>query len=824
MHSLSSIASVLGIELPAQEDRQITELVTDSRKIYFPHQTLYFALRGATTNGHQYISKAYENGIRAFVVEEILDADPYPGAIFLLQEDSLLALQKIAAWHRTEFSLTVIGITGSNGKTIVKELLFQLLYQHYSIVRSPRSYNSQLGVPLSVWNIGEANTLGIFEAGISRTGEMAKLQSIIQPQMGIVTFIGDAHAGGFSSVEEKIKEKLKLFSRSAILFYCADEKLLDAEVHSFVSTENPALELFSWSRQPGTPLQILYTKIIGSTTEINCSYHQENFSFTIPFTDEASIHNCITCCCVLLHLGVEIFSLQKKMEALRPVGMRLELKKGKANCSIINDSYNSDINSVSIALQFLAQQQQHEARSIIISDVFQSAHAPLDLYQHIAKMVSRLRLKHFIGIGYQLKQHAHLFHGIEKTSFFDSSEEFIRQMSSFHFRDETILLKGARVFEFEKISRLLELQTHQTVLEINLDALRSNLLMYRQQLNPGVKMMLMVKAFSYGSGSYEIAGLLQQIGVDYLAVAYTDEGITLRQNGITLPIMVLNVDENAFESLLEYQLEPEMFGINIFRSFSHFLQNKSVENYKVHIKLDTGMHRLGFTEDNVDELCTELSSSTTVKVASAFSHLAASDNPDEDPFTKEQFRIFAGRADKIEAATGHSFLRHISNTSGISRFPDLQLDMVRLGIGLYGVDSNEDMQKKLEVVTTLRSTIAQIKEVKKGESVGYGRQYKLENDATIAVVRIGYADGFRRVFGNGVGKFWVNGHLCPIAGNVCMDMTMIDVTGINVAEEDEVIIFGKELPVQQLATWSNTIPYEIFTDISQRVQRVYYQE
>lgn len=823
-YSTEQITEILHVHLQPDNDVTITEVATDSRKIFFPASTLFFALPGTYKSGELFIEDLIAKGVRSFVVNENYASAHEKNIIFFRVADVLIALQNFASWHRNQFQLPVIGITGSNGKTIVKELLFQMLYKDEVIVRSPKSYNSQLGVALSVCEINKHHTLAIFEAGISRIGEMDLLQKMIQPQIGIFTFAGAAHAEGFKSFNEKIKEKLKLFVSSKILFYCADEKILDEEIQQFKKNTNPSLVLFTWGKQTNADLKVTDIACVNGTTNINCEYKGDEFYITIPFTDEASLHNCLTALCVLLYLNYPVSNVQKKMLELRPVQMRLELKKAINNCSIINDSYNSDINSINIALHFLMQQQQHVKRTVILSDVFESGDASAAFYEKIAAMIAQLNLHYFIGVGCHLKKYANLFRGKNQVHFYENTAELIAALPQLNFHNETILLKGARVFQFEKISEALELQTHQTVLEINLDAMRHNLNLYRAQLNKDVKLMVMVKAFSYGTGSFEVANLLQHAGIDYLAVAYTDEGIALRENGITLPIMVLNSDESAFNNLVEFNLEPEIFSLSLFKKFSNYLQEQNITKYKIHLKLDTGMHRLGFVEEDLPALCGLLESNKICIVASVFSHLAASDDKNEDAFTEKQRYLFLQMSEKIESVLGYRFIKHLSNTAGISRLPSLQMDMVRLGIGLYGVDANAEMQQKLQVVNTLRSTIAQIKTVAEGESVGYGRKAFLNAEKRIAVVRIGYADGYRRMFGNGAGQIWVNGKLAPIVGNVCMDMTMIDVTGINANEEDEVIIFGNELPVQQLATWGSTIAYEIFTDVSQRVQRIYYQE
>ena len=826
MHSLrfSDIAGILETKpLQLQTDPVIESLLTDSRKLLLPAGTLFFAINGPQKNAAAFIPSLYDKGVRCFITGNDLAENKIkdlPEAGFIRVADPLAALQQIAAYHRHRFHYPVMGITGSNGKTIVKEWLYQLLNNDYNIIRSPKSYNSQVGVPLSVWNMNDSHALGIFEAGISLPGEMQHLQRIIDPDIGIFTYTGDAHSEGFENLPQKINEKLQLFTNSKVLIYCADDELLEESVNAFKNAANNELLLFGWSKKMAGGLFINKIEKQEDATTIHCTYRETGFNFIIPFTDDASIHNAITCCCVLLYLNIPVSAIAAHIYQLRPVEMRLELKEGINNCSIINDSYSADMNSLSIALDFLAQQQQHQKRTLILSDVLQSGYEPGDLYKNIAAILSEKKLFRFIGIGPQVSAHASAFDNISNRIFFDSTDAFLKHMASLHFQDETILLKGARIFRFEKISHVLEQKMHETVLEINLNALRDNLKQYRQLLHKDVKLMAMVKAFSYGSGSYEIASLLQHAAVDYLAVAYADEGVALRKTGIRLPIMVMNTEEAGFGNITAFQLEPELYSFNISRSFDNYLQQHHISNYPVHIKLDTGMHRLGFLEADVDELCTFLERSPQLKIISVFSHLAASDEKAQDDFTNGQATLFASMAATIERRIGYSFLKHIANTSAIHRHPHMQLDMVRLGIGLYGVDAN----LRLQNVTTLKTTISQVKAVKKGETVGYSRKGVVDKDSVIAVVRIGYADGYPRLLGNGSGKMLLHDELVPVIGNVCMDMTMLDITGIEAAEGDEVTVFGEKLPVSKVAAWAQTIPYEILTNISQRVKRVYYEE
>lgn len=821
-YTINDISNLLGLPHDCSNHYPVRHLVIDSRKIYFPETSLFFALQSSRQDGHNYVTELYSKGVRSFVVSAAVDERIYPGACFLKVADTLKALQQVAAYHRHRFSYPVIGITGSNGKTIVKEWLFQLLNTEYNIVRSPRSYNSQVGVPLSAWQMDTLHELAIFEAGISQPGEMEKLQAIIDPTIGIFTFLGNAHNEGFANHRQKIDEKLKLFINSKVLFYCADEKELYNAIEPFAKQHN--IQVFSWGKAGGTDLHIAGIHSSGDNSTVQASYRQQAFEIVIPFTDEASVHNALTCCAVLLYLNIPAAQLNEKMQQLRPVEMRLEMKQGNNNCSIINDSYSADINSLTIALDFLEQQQQHPKRSLVLSDLLQTGQAEEQLYKTVAAIVAQKELYRFVGIGPHISQHRHLFAALPSATFFASTEEFLSAAQQLGFRDETILLKGARIFRFEKISRLLEQKQHQTFLEIDLNAIRHNLRAYKNHLHKNVKMMAMVKAFSYGIGSYEIASLLQHAGIDYLGVAYADEGVELRKAGIRLPIMVMNAEEAGFDAIVQHRLEPELYSFNILHSFKNYLQQNNISNYPVHIKYDTGMHRLGFEPAQLHELCRELVASPAFTIVSFFSHLAGSSDAVHDAFTKEQGRLFKEGAAVLETALGYPVIKHIANTSGIHRHPELQMDMVRLGIGMYGVDELEVMQHQLKNVATLKTTISQVKHIKKGESVGYSRSAVAEHDMLIATVRIGYADGYPRLLSNGKGQMLVNGQLAPVVGRICMDMTMLDITHIPAAEEDEVIVFGEDLPVTQLAGWAQTIPYEILTNISQRVRRLYFEE
>jgi alanine racemase len=671
----------------------------------------------------------------------------------------------------------------------------------------------------------EQHTLAIFEAGISQAGEMEKLERIIQPTIGVLTNIGEAHSEGFMARTHKSREKLQLFRNCEILIGRETDFLAQKEISKFFGGQPDVL---TWGYSGDNEFVLKSIKKNSGITEITLLYKNDTKKIVIPFDDDASVENAITCCCVLLQMNIRAIDVEKRMRALQPVNMRLELKKGINHCNIINDSYSADLSSLEIALNFLDQQKAGTHKTVILSDFLQSALKNDELYAVILDSLKKHKVERLIGIGEtitaQFSQRSDIS-GSLSLELFGSTEDFLRQFRSSHFKEETILIKGARVFEFEKIVQLLEQKVHQTVLEINLNAIVHNLKVYQSHLQPETKVMAMVKAFAYGSGGAEIAGILQYHKVDYLGVAYADEGVDLRKAGITLPIMVMNPEESAFESLVGYNLEPDIYSFGLLQAFENFLQNEGIRQYPVHIEIETGMNRLGFAAEEIGVLADHLAKTSLVKVQTVFSHLAASEDPAEDEFTLQQFSRFQQAVKKLKEKLHYTFVQHIANSGAIFRLPQLQLGMVRLGIGLYGVDSAGSHQSGLQPVATLKSTIAQLKHLKAGESVSYNRMGVIKKDSVIATIRIGYADGFSRRLGNEKGKMWVKGKLVPVIGVVCMDMTMIDVTGVaEVKEGDEVIIFGKQLPIQQIAEWAGTIPYEVMTSISQRVKRVYFEE
>ena len=791
-YTIQHIASLLDAKSSIPHDCIIEHLLFDSRKIYAPASSLFFAIKGDRRDGHQFIATLIEKGVGSFVVSNEFNTRKFKEANFIFVDDTVKALQQLAILHRRKFTIPVIGITGSNGKTIVKEWLYQLLHEDYAIVRSPKSFNSQIGVPLSVWNMNEFHTLAIFEAGISQPGEMEILEQIIQPTIGVLTNIGEAHSSGFDSLEEKEREKKILFRHADI-----PEALSITDIQK------------------------------GKWTTITATKDGISFQITIPFNDEASIQNAITCWQVLLHLGYKNETIAKRMQQLTPVNMRLELKKAINHCVLINDSYSADLSSFEIALDFLSLQNSFTRKTVILSDFLESSLPDKILYGRIVESLVKQKVQQVIAIGPRISsalQNNDLLKNITFQSF-PSTEKYLEQFLSTQFKEEAILIKGARVFAFEKIVQLLEQKVHQTILEINLNAIVQNVKAYQRYLQPSTKMMAMVKAFAYGSGGAEIAGVLQNENVDYLGVAYVDEGIELRKAGITLPVMVMNADEDSFEALVEYNLEPVLYSFEFLNAFHFYLQQEGLQHFPVHLEIETGMNRLGFPLEEMKELATFIKQHKTIKIQSVFTHLAASDDKKYDDFTHQQFEKFREAVQYLKKKIKDSFLAHIANSSAVVRYPDMQMDMVRLGIGMYGVDYSNTKSLNLQTVATLKSTIAQIKILQAGESVSYNRQTIVNKETKIATIRIGYADGYPRRLGNGIGRVWLKGKQVPIIGTVCMDMLMIDISTVaDVKIGDEVQLFGDAISIREVAAWAGTIAYEIMTGISQRVKRVYFQE
>ncbi|HAH24418.1 MAG TPA: bifunctional UDP-N-acetylmuramoyl-tripeptide:D-alanyl-D-alanine ligase/alanine racemase, partial [Prolixibacteraceae bacterium] len=766
-------------------------------------------------------------GVRAFVVSDYTEAFVgYRNCCFIVVPNTLEALQKLAAWNRSQYDIPVVGITGSNGKTIVKEWLFELLHNH-AVIRSPKSYNSQVGVPLSVWNLSGDYELAIFEAGISKPGEMQNLQRIIQPTIGILTNIGESHQENFVSKQQKLEEKLKLFESCDTLIYCKDQPL----VESVISNDgiNPSVKLIAWSFIDERA--DLYFRIEEVEGGVVLLYSESDFKsdseykyrISLPFQDTANLENAAHCLAFILSQHYADSAVLESFRTLQPVAMRLEMKEGINNCLLINDYYNSDINSLQIALSFLNNHAQspYLGTTVILSDIQQSGIPDKQLYQEVARLLQLNKTSHLIGIGPHIHKRAGLFE--MPSEFYESTDQFLESYQPQSFHQECILLKGARDFHFERISSVLQKKYHQTMLEIDLNALTDNLNLFRSMLHPETRIMVMVKAFSYGSGMAEIARILQFHKVDYLAVAVADEGVELRQAGIDLPIVVMNPEEHSFENMIEFRLEPNIYSEEIFDAFRKVLQQNAVVRYPVHLKLDTGMHRLGFdSEETIKRLLAKLLVQEQMVVRSVFSHLAGADEDMHDEFTISQVEQFLQFSSMITEKLPYKVFRHILNSAGIERFPQYQFEMVRLGIGLYGVSAMGNQQ--IRSISRLKTSISQLRMIPAGQTVGYGRKGVITHDSQIAVLPIGYADGYDRRLSNGVGKVYLKGRIVPVIGNICMDMCMIDVTGLPVSVGDEVELMGEHIPVSDIAQTIGTIPYEILTGISQRVKRVYLQE
>ena len=790
----------------------IDNVCIDSRSLQNNKNTLFFAIVGPNNDAHIYISSLIEKGVQNFVVTHI-SAGLSDKANFFVVENTLDALQRYAAHHRSRFDFPVFGLTGSNGKTIVKEWLNFLLSPEFNIIRSPKSYNSQVGVPLSVISINDKHNLGIFEAGISKMNEMQKLEFIIKPTIGILTNIGTAHDEGFENLEKKIAEKLKLFKHSSLIIY-QKNKSVDALIDSNIKT-------FTWSFADATADVFVVKKILDHKTNLEIHNGKDHFEIQIPFQDEASIENAVSCLMVLLNLKYSTATIQNRMQWLYPVEMRLKVKTGSNNTTLIDDSYSSDFQSLKIALDFLESQKQYKNKTLILSDIFQSGLSNEELYSKVAQLITSNNINRVIGIGETISVFKHKF---KNCVTFKNTADFFLNLNDLNFNNETILIKGARHFQFEGIVAALEEKTHETVLEINLNSISHNLSFYKSKLKPATKMMVMVKAFGYGSGGFEIAKLLEHHKVDYLGVAFADEGISLKNTGITLPIMVLNPETTSFSAIIQYKLEPEIYGLKGLNAFLKIAEQRKLKNFPIHIKLDTGMHRLGFEEENIDELIAILKDNKFVTVKSILSHMATSDELKHIEFAHSQINLFEKLSAKLIAELQIKPIRHILNTSGISNFPRAQYDMVRLGIGLYGVSNNDEEQKYLESVGTLKSIISQIRTIQAGESVGYGRRFIADKPTKIATIPIGYADGISRRWGNGVGFVTINNKKATIVGSICMDMLMVDSTEINCKEGDSVVVFGESPTVTFIANQLQTIPYEILTSISQRVKRIFYRE
>ena len=821
MYNSTQLSEILNASLVGDSNHSIEYLLIDSRQLTEPSLTVFIALTSERNDAHQYIYGLCQKGVKTFIVNHIpencvgLEDD----ICFIIVADTLTALQKLATHHREQFAIPVIGVTGSNGKTVVKEWLYQLLKTDYIITRSPKSYNSQVGVPLSIWQLNSKHTLGIFEAGISQLGEMDLLRDIIQPTIGVFTSLGTAHDEGFKNISQKLNEKLQLFSHCETVIVNA---LSFKDEHMELLNEH----VFLISKKSNATLQILEIENLFTHTTIIANYKNEQIKINIPFTDSASVDNAITCWAVLLHFNIAQQEIEKRMNLLQAVAMRLELKLGNNNCVLINDFYNSDINALEIALHHQKQQHRGGNKVVILSDIEQSGKLSWELYEHVAKLMTQFHIDTVIGIGKEISSQKNLFN--QGTYFFDTTQAFISESknnSELQFHNAIILLKGARSYGFEMISKHLQQKSHDTVLEINLNRLVHNLNFYRSQINKDTRIMCMVKATGYGSGSTEIAFTLQHHHADYLAVAYADEGVELRKTGIHLPIMVMSPEESSYDDMIEYRLEPEIYSFKVAVEFLQALQTKAIsEPYPVHIKLDTGMKRLGFEKNQLNELCALLKNEPLLKVKSIFSHLVASDDKTFDEFTNSQISLFETLAEQIEHTIGYKTLKHICNSGAITRLKHAHYNMVRLGIGMYGVGFNDIEKHNLQNISSLKTRISQIKELEIGETVGYNRKGVATKKMKIATIPIGYADGFSRKLGNGNFSVFINHKSCNTVGNICMDMCMVDVTDIDCNEGDEVIVFETNEQLMQLSKSMETIPYEVLTGISTRVKRVYVQE
>ena len=822
MYTIEKITTLIGARRVGESEAQIGWLLTDSRSLCFPEATLFFALSSARNDGHRYVGDLYRRGVRNFVVSHLPQSiNDYPDANFLVVMSPLEALQRLAERHRDEFDIPIVGLTGSNGKTMVKEWLYQLLSPSMVVTRSPRSYNSQIGVPLSVWLLDTQSEVALFEAGISQPGEMAALRDIIQPTIGVFTSLGDAHQENFRSLEEKCMEKLQLMLHAATVVYDTDDQV----VGRCLRKSGYAGEKLGWSlTDPRAAFFVERQESDANGVTVTYRFRDAAGSYHLPFIDEASVKCSYACAVVALHLGIDAEQLDERMRLLEPVAMRLEVKEGQRGCTLINDSYNSDVNALDIALDFMARRPDSKGRrhTLILSDICQSGDNPEALYHKVSELAVKRGVDQLIGVGQTISSQAAAIEVKEKY-FFNDVTQLIGSKVFASLHDEVILIKGARPFGFDQLTELLEQKVHETILEVNLGAVVENLNYYRSFLKPTTKMVCMVKADAYGAGAVEVAKTLQDHRVDYLAVAVADEGVTLRKAGITSNIIIMNPEMTAFKTMFDYDLEPEVYNFRLLEALVKAAEKQGITGWPIHVKLDTGMHRLGFDpEKDIDSLVHRLKHQTALIPRSVFSHFVGADSDDFDEFSAKQFECFERGSKALQAAFDHKILRHIDNSAGILHFPERQLDMCRLGIGLYGIDSRDN--HILHTVSTLKTTILQLREVKKEDTVGYSRKGTLQRDSRIAAIPIGYADGLNRHLGNGHCYCLVNGKKAPYVGNICMDVAMIDVTDIPCQEGDMVEIFGEQLPVTVLSDALDTIPYEVLTGLSSRVKKIYYQD
>ncbi len=791
-YSIETITTLVGAHRIGSTEAHIDWLLTDSRSLVFPESSLFFAIRTQKNDGHRYIAELYRRGVRSFVVSQVPE-NPEPDANYLKVPSPLKALQRLAERHREEFDISVVGITGSNGKTIVKEWLYQLLAPDFNITRSPRSWNSQIGVPLSVWRLKEQTQIGIFEAGISEPGEMDALEGIIQPTVGVMTHLGSAHDENFANRQEKCLEKLRLFRHAKVLVFNADDEMIS----DCVAQSGFKGQLIGW----------------------------HGADFDVPFMDSASREDVIHCICVCRYFGLDEEVIRERVKSLEPVAMRLEVKEGRNGCTLITDTCNSDLGSLEIALDFMRRRPDAAGRrrTLILSDIKQTGLTLTDLYGQVRALVEHYGVDELIGIGPEVS--AGLANQPQPFSIaggsFHSIDAFLDSSLFASLSNRIILIKGARAARFDRITDALVQKVHETILEVNLSAVVDNLNYYRSFMRPETKMVCMVKASAYGAGAVEIAKTLQDHQVDYLAVAVADEGVELRRAGITANIMIMNPEMSSFHTLFEYQLEPEVYSFRLLEALIKAAEREGITNFPVHIKLDTGMHRLGFTpSSDIPLLISRLRAQKALIPRSVFTHFVGSDSDDFDRFSEQQWNTFRTAADELQAAFPDHILRHICNSAGIEHFPERHCDMVRLGLGLYGINARNNQM--LHCISTLKTTILQIHDVPANETVGYSRRGHLTRDSRIAALPIGYADGLNRHLGCGNGYCLVNGKKAPYVGNICMDVCMIDVTDIDCREGDTAVIFGPELPPTVLSDAIDTIPYEILTSVSPRVKRIYY--
>ncbi len=800
---------------------EINDILTDSRKAYRIKQSLFVAIEGKNHDGHQFIKQLYNKGVRAFLIEKELE-EYQEDAHYLRVESSMSALQFLAAYQRQQIAYPLLAITGSNGKTIVKEWLHQLLSDQLQLQRSPRSYNSQLGVPLSLWSFRKEADLGIVECGISQPGEMKKLEELVQPEYGMITNIGQAHAANFTSIEQKLDEKLKLFEQSKAIFCCADHQLVFSRLNALYPNKN----ILSWSRHKKTFIQLKEVEKYAEKAHIKIVHEGSELRFNIPFSDEASIENFMHCLCFAAYLELDLKKLAQKGQNLTEVSMRSQTLRGSNNTIIINDSYSSDLHSLSNAIELLANQTAFSKKTVILSDLDDSELEDSKLYTEIASMLAQKGIDHLYGIGDAISSNSSVFK-VENKAFFPSTQVFLEELNTGRFKNEAILIKGARRFNLEKVAKLLQEKTHSAELEIRLHSLKHNLEVYRGMLNTNTRVMAMVKAFGYGTGDYEVAKKLEESGVDYLAVAFTDEAVLLRKRGLSLPILVLNPEKGSYEALIKHQLEPEIYSLELLQDFHASLSRSHMAEllpFPVHLNIDTGMHRLGIDLEQIDEVLDFFKQQSELKIASVFTHLSSADDPEAKAFSLKQIDNFKKAANSIEEAIGYKGIKHVLNTAGVENYLDFQFDLVRLGIGLYGVSSKPEISKRLEAVTVFKARVLQVKKVRKDEPIGYSRAETASRDMSIATVSVGYADGLRRSLSRGKGELFINGNPCPIVGNVCMDMCMVDVSNLRIKAGDEVEIFGNNTSVMEFAKKMDTIPYEVLTSVSGRVRRSYVDE